>query len=331
MSDPSSWQDLLKDIISNPVERERLAKAVGVRPITLYRWVSSESSPRPQNLRQLLSALPYEQRNRMAALLEQEHLDFSESSLSDSLDQLEFPFVRQVLELRATTAEVVLYWTLCHKVFQHALRRLDPERIGMSIRVVLCMPPGSDGKIHSLRESVGQGTPPWRDDLEQEAIFLGAESLAGYVVTSCRPAVVQNLTSENFRLPAYQAEHELSAMAAPIMYASQVAGCVLVSSTQTDYFTSSSRLALIADYTQLIALAFKPEQFYPPDWLELRVMPAFDAQRVLLASFRERVIALMKEAAQEKRLLTHTQAEQLAWQHVEEELIHIPSSKIEAS
>jgi transcriptional regulator with XRE-family HTH domain len=331
MSDPSSWQDLLKDIISNPVEREQLAKAVGVRSITLYRWVSGESSPRPHNLRQLLSALPYEQRTRMAALLEQEHLDFSESSLSDSLDQLEFPFVRQVLELRATTAEVVLFWTLCHKVFQHALRRLDPERIGMSIRVVLCMPPGSDGKIHSLRESVGQGTPPWRDDLEQEAIFLGAESLAGYVVTSCRPAVVQNLTSESFRLPAYRAEHELSAMAAPILYASQVAGCVLVSSTQTDYFTSSSRLSLIADYTQLLALAFKPEQFYPPDWLELRVMPGFDAQRVLLASFRERVIALMKEAAQEERLLTHAQAEQRAWQHVEEQLIHLPASKTEVS
>ncbi len=331
MSDPSSWQDLLRDIIGNPVEREQLAKAVGVRSITLYRWVNGESSPRPHNLRQLLSALPYEQRNRMAALLEKEHLDFSESSLSDSLDQLEFPFVRQVLELRATTSEVVLFWTLCHKVLQHALRRLDPERIGMSIRVVLCMPPGSDGKIHSLHESVGQGTPPWRDDLEQEAIFLGAESLAGYVVTSCRPAVVQNLASENFRLPAYRAEHELSAMVTPILYASQVAGCVLVSSTQTDYFNSSSRLSLISDYTQLIALAFTPEQFYPPEWLELRVMPSFDAQRVLLTSFRERVIALMKEAAKEEQPLTHAQAEQLAWQQLEEELIHIPSSKTEAS
>src|SRR5260370_22550422 len=151
MSYASSWQDLLSDIIGNPVEGEQLAKAVGVRSITLYRWVNGESSPRPNNLRQLLSALPYEQRNRMAALLEKEHLDFSESSLSDSLDQLEFPFVRQVLELRATTSEVMLFWTLCHKVFQHALRRLDPERIGMTIRVVRCMPPGRDGQIHSPR------------------------------------------------------------------------------------------------------------------------------------------------------------------------------------
>jgi len=77
MSDPSSWQDLLKDIISDPVARERLASMVGVRPITLYRWATGESSPRPINLRQLLSALPYEQRNRMAALLEEEHLDIS--------------------------------------------------------------------------------------------------------------------------------------------------------------------------------------------------------------------------------------------------------------
>ena len=331
MSDPSSWQDLLKDIISDPVARERLASAVGVRPITLSRWTTGESIPRPINLRQLLAALPYEQRNRMAALLEEEHLDVSVSSMSDSLDELEFPFVRQVLDLRATTPDVVLFWTLCHKVFQHALRRLDPERIGMAMRVVLCMPPGNDGKIHSLRESVGQGTPPWRADLEQEAIFLGAESLAGYVVISCRPDLVQNFGREHYQLPASWAEHELSATAIPIMYTNRIAGCVLVSSAQPDFFNSSSRRTLIADYTQLIALAFKPEQFYPPEWIELQVLPSFDEQRGLLASFRDRVIALMTEAANQGQPLTRTQAEQLVWQHLEEQLIHISSSKTEAS
>jgi transcriptional regulator with XRE-family HTH domain len=331
MSDPSSWQDLLKNIISEPVARERLASAVGVRPITLYRWANGESSPRPFNLRQLLSALPYEHRDRLAALLEQEHLEFSKPSMNDPLDQLEYPFVRQVLDLRATTPDVVLYWTLCHKVFQHALRRLDPQRTGIAMRVVLCMPPGSDGKIHSLLESVGQGTPPWRADLEQEAIFLGAESLAGYVVTSCRPNVVQNLGKEHYQLPASWAEHELSAAAFPILYTNGVAGCVLVSSTQPDFFDSSSRFTLISDYTQLIALAFKPEQFYPPECIGLQVLPSFDAQRVLLASFRERVIALMTEAANKEQSLTRTQAEQLVWQHLEEQLIHISSSKTEAS
>jgi transcriptional regulator with XRE-family HTH domain len=331
MSDSLTWRDLLKDIINDPVARERLASAVGVHPMTLNRWVNSETNPRPQNLRQLLSALPYEQRNHMAELLERDHLDFSDALMSDSLDQIEYTFVMQVLELRATTPDVVLFWTLCHKVFQHALRRLDPERIGLAIRVVLCMPPASDGKIYSLRESVGQGTPPWRADLEQEAIFLGAESLAGYVVASCRPEAIQDLAKESHRLPAHRAEYELSATAVPILYANRVAGCVLISSTQPNYFASSSRLALISDYTKLIALAFRPEQFYPPEWLDLRLMPSFDRQKALLASFRKRFITLMKGTADAKPPLTRIQAEQLVWQQLEEELIHLPSGQTGAS
>src|SRR5205814_198863 len=112
-------------------------------------------------------------------------------------------------------------------------------------------------------------------------------SLAGYVVISCRPDLVQNFGREHYQLPASWAEHELSATAIPIMYTNHIAGCVLVSSAQPDYFNSSSRRTLIGDYTQLIALAFKPEQFYPPEWIELQVLPSFDVQRGLLASFRE--------------------------------------------
>lgn len=331
MPDPSSWRDLLKDFTNDPAARDRLASAVGVHPLTLSRWVNGESSPRAANLRQLLVVLPHEQRTRLAALLEDEQVEFSDSSLSDSLDQIEYSFVMQVLELRETTSEVVLFWTLCHKVFQHALRRLDPERVGMAIRVVLCMPPGSNGKIHSLRESVGQGTPPWPANLEQEAIFLGAESLAGYVVASCRAEAVQDLSRDSYRTPAHRAEHELSAMATPLLHANRVAGCVLVSSTRLNYFAFSSRLALIADYSRLIALAFTPEQFYPLEWLELRVMPHFEEQRAQLALFRDRVNALMIETSSKQQPLTRTQAEQLVWQELEEKLIHIPLSKTEMS
>ena len=51
-------------------------------------------------------------------------------------------------------------------------KQLDPERIGMSISVVRCMPP-KNGKIRSLRESEGLGTPPWGGDLEERALLLG--------------------------------------------------------------------------------------------------------------------------------------------------------------
>src|SRR5207237_9970162 len=113
-----------------------------------------------------------------------------------------------------------------------------------------------EGKIHSLLESVGQGTPPWRVDLEQEAIFLGAESLAGYVVTSCRPDLVQNYGREHYQLPASWAEHEVSATALPIMYTNRIAGCVLLSSAESNFFNSSSRLNPMTDYLSLIVLPF---------------------------------------------------------------------------
>src|SRR2546427_11441215 len=106
MSDPPSWRDLLKDIISDLAARDRLASLVGVHPMTLTRWVTSEPHPRPQNLRQLLSALPYEQRTRMAGLLEEENLDLSESSNRGSRDQIEYSFGMHVLELHGSTYAV---------------------------------------------------------------------------------------------------------------------------------------------------------------------------------------------------------------------------------
>ncbi|HEV7236173.1 MAG TPA: GAF domain-containing protein [Ktedonobacteraceae bacterium] len=322
MSAPFSWRDLLRDITRAPGASERIASTMGVSVVTLHRWVNGESKPRPHNLRQLLQALPDEQQSLLAELLEQEHMSFPAPVASDSWDQIEYPFVMQVLEMRASTPETLLFWTLCHKVFQHAIRRLDPERIGIAIRMVLCMPQASDGTIHSLRESVGSGTPPW-EYLEQEAIFLGAESLAGYVVASCLPATVENLADETIRVPAHRAANEQSAIATPLLYANRVAGCLLVSSTQPNYFASPSRLALITDYTRLIALALTPEQFYPPESISLRIMPSFEVQREHLASFRNRVIALMKETSHAKEPLTRSQAEQLVWQQIEEELLQL--------
>ena len=322
MSAPSSWRDLLKDIMRQPGASERIAGAMGVNVMTLRRWMSGETRPRPQNLHQLLQVLPDDQQRLLVELLEQEHMSISAPATAETFDRIEYPFIMQVLEMRASTSEQLLFWTMCHKVFQQALRQLDPERIGTAIRVVLCMPRASDGTIHSLRESVGLGTPPW-GDLEQEAIFLGAESLAGYAVTSLLPASIQDLADETARLPAHRAEYERSAIAMPLLYANRVAGCLLVSSTQPNYFVSSSRLALISDYTKLIALAFAPEQFYPPQSIALRMMPSFKVQRERLASFQNRVIALMKETFYEEEPLTRSKAEQLVWQQIEEELLHL--------
>jgi len=60
----SSWRELLESITNNPSERERIATEIGVRPITLTRWASGESTPRPHNLHHLLNALPKQYRNQ---------------------------------------------------------------------------------------------------------------------------------------------------------------------------------------------------------------------------------------------------------------------------
>jgi hypothetical protein len=326
MSAPTSWRDLLRDLIRQPGERERIANEIGVNPVTLDRWGSGKSTLRWRHISPLLRAVPAAQRDRLADLLAQEHLLAPDLAIDDlPPDELESAFFRQVLVARATTEETLLFWVVCRQILQHALRRLDPKSVGMAITVAVCMPPAAGKRmIRSLREIMGLGTAPWPGDLEHQSMFLGAESLAGYVVSRCHPQVIDDLRESQILLPAYQTEYEVSAAAHPILYANRVVGCLLVSSTQPSYFVSPSRQALLADYAQLIALAFRPQQFYPLEWINLQVMPPLPAQRQLFATLQQRIKQILNEAFAASRSLTRDEAEQQAWQQIEEELIHLP-------
>ena len=321
MPELSSWRDLLKTMIKSPAERERLSTAIGVTTLTLERWAAGESVPRLSNVQQLLQALPDEHRLQFQQLLLKDYPTLH-SSLNASQEPVELPgeFFRQVLYARATTPDRLRFWTITHQVLRHALLQLDAERKGMAIRVVRCMPPWSDGKIHSLHESEGLGSPPWEDNLSHTGMFLGVESLAGYVVTHGRPQAILDLTAESI-LPAHRTAHEVSALASPILYANRVAGCLLFSSTQSNAFLSAARQSLIHDYTRLIALAFDETEFYPLEQIELRLMPPLPVQERYIATFHQRVVALMREALATGQSLTRTQAEQRVWQQIEAELI----------
>lgn len=321
MQKASSWRELLASITSNPAERERIATEAGVRSITLSRWISGESKPRPQNLHSLLKGLPRQYQDQFRELIGSEDgLSYSVlSEEQDQSDEVPYTFISEVFHTRAREPETLLFWTLSHLILQHALRHLDPEPVGMSITIVQCMPP-VEGKIRSLRERTGLGTPPWPGDLEHYGIFLGAESLAGYVVSSGHHAEVQDLREEQTLLPAYQVEYEVSASAHPIMYTGRIAGCLLVSSTLPRYFLSPSRTALIDGYANLLALAFKPEEFYELEAIELSLMPSLAIQRARFADFRQRVARIMLQAQVAQRPINSMQAEQIAWQQLEEEL-----------
>jgi hypothetical protein len=321
MPESPSWRDLLKEVISDPSLRERLANAIGIRAITLARWSTGESKPRPQNLLQLLHVFPPARRKQFAELLKEEYEDLLVSGLTEPPDEIEYQFIRQIFEVRATTPEHLLFWTLCYKVIRHALGRLDPERLGMAIRVMQCMPPLHGGKIRSLRQSLGLGTPPWPQNLEHRIMLLGAESLAGYVVTQGRSQTIDDLRVDASLLPTSRREHEVSVAAHPLMYANHIAGCLLLFSSQAGYFFSQARSALIGDYAQLITLAFQPGQFYPLEYIELQMMPSLDVQQEALATFQRRVNALIRESYGTSRTITREQAEEIIWQQIEEELI----------
>src|SRR5215469_5263327 len=322
-NEPRTWRELLGLILSDPQEKQRIASELSIRAVALGRWVTGETDPRPQNLHRLLDALP-RYREMLDDLIREEYPDFSDLDTDDSAKEIPSEFYVRVFASLASSASTLRFWSIGNLILQQALGQLDPDRLGMAITVARCMPPSLGQKVRSLRESIGLGTAPWAGDLEQKAMFLGAESLAGYVATSCRPAINQNIRDEPGLLPTHQIEGEISAAIYPILYAGRSAGCLLVSSTQPNYFLLLARLTLIQQYADLIALAFEPEEFYEPQDIQLGIMPSHSLQKLYFADFRQRVANALREIIDTDRPLNNIEAEQLVWQQLEEELIELP-------
>jgi hypothetical protein len=316
--EPKDWRELLGWITGDQAGMQRVVQELGVREITIRRWVRGESEPRPQNIRRLLSALP-EYRERLLELFSEEFENFSELSLDASQQEIPSKFYMQIFQMRGSISRTQRYWSIANTIISHALGQLDPEGLGLAITVVKCMVPRDPKrKIFSLRESVGQATSPWPGNLEQKAMFLGAESLAGYVVSTCHGFEVQNYKGDEEALPGHQFPLEQSAAAYPILYAGRVAGCLLVSSIEPYYFLPQPRLNLIADYAHLMALAFAPEDFIDPSRIELRLMPPHSEQKPYFDTFRMRLTEARIKLYEQK---LDIDAEQYVWEQIESELL----------
>jgi len=326
MHEAQTWRDLLGMIISDAKERQRLTEALNVTSITLTRWVNGESEPRQQNLRHLLTVLP-QHRDRFIELLIEERGpgEFADPGPDELSGEIPSEFYARVFVARATMTDNLRFWSTCNLILQQAIGQLDPDRQGMSIWVVRCMPPsGPYHKVRSLRETVGQGTHPWSGNLEQQAMFLGAESLAGNVVTLCRPGIIENLDEEHNLIPASRVEFEKSSAIYPILFAGRIAGVLLISSMQHNHFLSRARTSLAQSYADLIALAFEPEDFYTPDDIALCVMPSHEEQKQHFSRFRQLIADTMIMAASKNQPVNNIEADQIVWQRLEEQLLQLP-------
>jgi len=317
-----AWSIVLQGIIKSPSERQRLSAALGVTSMTLSRWASGESRPQRTHLIHLVQMVHPNQRQELLDTLEELYPDIQNWINEISSEQISSEFFAHVLNIRTTTTESLRFWRINDEVLKQALLQLDPNRLGMAVMLIQCMPPSPiDGKVRSLRERTGKGTPPWTTDLEHDVLFLGLESLSGYSI-EVRHIVNDDDLRQSKPFPAIQDSYEVSAAAHPIRFEGRIAGCLLASSTQPKYF-SQERLNILATFSDLISLAFDDEDFYPASAIELRVMPKLEIQRPILANFRQRMTTKFQQAAQQSHQLTNAQIEMQVWQEIEAELLSI--------
>lgn len=322
MENYQTWRDLLSTLIEKPRERTRLAKLLGVSTLTLQRWTTHEANPQPQQQQLLIQALPQHAMLLRALLAEEfNDLDTQDVRLDPSLAS----FSARVFDIHANAPNESRYWSICTAILSEAVKQLDPQQLGISLSVIQCMTPPQTGNIRYLRECASLGTSPWPTQIEFRTSFLGAESLAGHAVASMLPQVVADCHREP-SIAHYLPENTASASALPILHNGRIAGCLLASSTQPAYFSAPDRSDLLQNYTALLKLAFSPEDFYPPEQIELQQMPALQMQRPYLSSFQQRLRATLKTAFTGSHSLSYLEAQHYVWGQIAEELLQLQST-----
>lgn len=321
---PASWRSILQAIFKVPGERQRLANVLGLSVMTLNRWANGNTTPQRPHLIRLMQVVPQQYHEELLVALGEIYPDVEVLLTDDSPEIIPAEFCADILKQRTLLPEMMRFGRLSEMILEQVLKQLDPNQFGMSVTFVQCMPPSprQHGEICSLREKIGRGTYPWTTDLGQVMLFLGAESLAGYVVERRIGTSIDDLRKETLR-PAYQVGQEISAAASPIMLGGRIAGCLSVSSTQAGYF-SQQRLQLLNAFSDLSTIIFDRKDFYDPALIRLRLMPRPDVQQPIIAEFRQRVFD-----AREHRNLSSQEIEQLVWGEIEEQFLNRPPQDYE--
>lgn len=324
LPEAATWRELLGQLILNPKERQRLATAIRVRPITLQRWSEGNFKPRDEHLRMLIKNLPPGIYSLFMHLLLVEFPQFFQQDLPEERFSQHIPsgFYERALSNLSMTPQPMYRQSMQDLLLQQALEHLDPDRRGLSIILAACVTPRPGQKVRSLREMNGLATPPWPHDLADKGMFLGMESLAGYAISHARPAIIDGREQMTF-FPVRWTEHEQSTAAFPVMLQARFVGCMIVSSTREDFFTPQ-RLAVIEDYSHLAACIFETEESFAPDEIDLRLMPTDALQLPYFASYHQRLLNKFAEASNNGQQIQIQEARQLVWQDLEDELLQLP-------
>jgi len=322
--DPQTWQELLQRLIEDPKEKERIIQQTQIRPITLMRWIKGASSPRTENLHTLLKAIPSSSYQTFTQLLSVDFPDLLVEQTRKKSVQPEPPleFYMCVLNAYANMVPPLYPQSLRDLILQQMIKHFDPNRLGLSIRIARCLWNPKENKVRSLHVIGGIGTPPWSRDLDQQAIFLGAESPAGMAVMKCRLITATRQAEDSALNFVHWGEYEQSILAYPLMSHTKLAGSLLITSSRSDTF-SETHYALIEHYAHLMALAFGSDAFFDLNDIVLHIMPPYNRQEPLFHQFRQRAL----QTAQSQRLPLR-EAQERVWQEIEEKLIQLAGTDL---
>jgi hypothetical protein len=330
---PTTWRELLGKLTERPAERQRVAGALDVSTFTITRWVEGKAEPRIHNLKRLPEVFPVHQ-GQFTELIQAELAPNIPSLHMSAVDRPEHEvgseYFARVLSTYATVSGPFRAWSIRNVISQQAIEQLDPDLTGLEITLVQCVTPAKrEQPIRSLYQRMGTGSAPRESGSEWRLLFMGAESLPGWTFRQGEPAVVQDTQLKQWPLPMRSDLHyEQSAVAWPLQREGKLAGCLLVCSTQKDYF-SQARLSLIEIYANMMALSFYDEEFYALNRIALEEMPLPSQQQesISIAHFRERIARLRRE---HRSPLSEVEAEVLALQEIEAEFLNASNNNSEA-
>ena len=323
MEESQTWQALLGKLIAHSQARDRLSRALHLRPITLQRWANGTSRPHDGNARLLLKHFPRENYPLFLRLLA---VDFPELLREEMPEEPAFPgipgeFYARAMSNLALTPSFLYPQTMRDLILQQTLQHLDPNQQGLSITLAVCVSPRAERKVRSLCEIDGLGTPPWPRRVTRGALFLGMESLVGYAITHAHACVINSREEATF-YPTNWAEHERSVAAFPILHHSRVVGGLTIASAQA-YFFTPPRLDVIESYTHLAACIFEADQSFVSDEIELGVMPSESQQRPHFEGYNQRVSRKFNELNATGQHTTLQQAHMSVWQDLEDILLQV--------
>lgn len=318
------WDDFrvfLKELLHDPAVRRLIERHSDISSRTLARWTSGETDePDRKRLAGLLQALPH-YRDQLLTTITKAIPDFDVPLIDNTRNfQEEVPqaFWLRLLETNATTPGYLHFHAVVDLIFLQLQTYVDPEQIGVYMTLIGCSPPPDPSlPIASLREIVTRTTYHPKSERITTHSFMGVETLSGHTVSTGLAHVIQDLSEERL-LPFRKASGLNSAAAYPVQRAGKIAGCLLITSSQTHAFQMRLQY-LLQIYSHFLALAFDSSQFYDPSMIKLRQLPPLANQHTYLARFPDYLLAILRRDP----TLTRTQAEILAWQKIEKELLSL--------